>query len=79
MHEPIAQSWLQTDLALAPLPQVMQTWPQAQGWPHAGENVMQMPAWQVTARAIASTKDPSSAVVPGRLKLCIVAWQDFSS
>jgi hypothetical protein len=79
VHEPIEQSWLQTDAALAPVPQVMQTWLDAQGWPHAGENVVQRPAWQVTACADASTKDPSSAVIPGTLKLCIVAWQDFSS
>jgi len=30
VHGPIEQSWLQTD-ALAPVPQVMQTWPHGQG------------------------------------------------
>jgi hypothetical protein len=76
---PIEQSWLQTELAVAPLPHVMQTWPHGQAWPQAGEKVVQLPAWQVTARAEPSTKDPSSAVIAGRLKLGNMAWHNFSS
>jgi len=72
VHDPIVQSWVQTDERLAPVPHVMQMWPDEQGWPQAGENVVQRPAAQLTARVAAPTKDPSSAMVAGRLKVFIV-------
>ena len=31
VHDAIEQTWLQTDLAFAPVPQVMQTWSDEQG------------------------------------------------
>ena len=39
---------------------------------------MQRPAWQATVLSVAATKEPSSAVTAGVLKLFFVAWQAAS-
>jgi len=72
VQEDEEQSWLQTEVAVAPLPHVMQTWPSAHGAVHAGENVVHTPAWQVTAFAPLATMEPSSAMIADRPKLISV-------